>query len=48
MEMFYEMATSGTAMAALVTAGWACMVMAANAIGKAETSVLKETSVKTK
>ncbi len=34
-EMLYEMATSGTAMAALVTAVWACMVMAVNNIEKA-------------
>ncbi len=38
-EMFYEMATSGTAMAALVTAGWACMVMAANAACKTTSKI---------
>lgn len=42
-EMLYEMATSGTAMAALVTAGWACMVMAANALQRTN-SVLAEKS----
>ncbi|MCD8090449.1 MAG: hypothetical protein LUD81_07515 [Clostridiales bacterium] len=45
-EMFYEMATSGTAMAALVTAGWACMVMAVNAAHKTETVISKKTAVR--
>ncbi|MCD8214300.1 MAG: hypothetical protein LUC97_01430 [Clostridiales bacterium] len=44
-EMFYEMATSGTAMAALVTVTWACMVMAVNAAQKKETAFSEETVV---
>ncbi len=45
-EMLFEMATSGTAMAAVVTAVWACGVMAVNAFQKADGELLKETAVK--
>ncbi len=40
-EMVFEMATSGTAMAGLVTAVWACMVMAYNAAEKTALSEKK-------
>ncbi|MCD8214230.1 MAG: hypothetical protein LUC97_01070 [Clostridiales bacterium] len=36
MDMLYEMATSGVAMAGVVTAVWACMVMAVNSAEKPE------------
>ncbi|MCC8013571.1 MAG: hypothetical protein LIO87_00095, partial [Eubacterium sp.] len=45
-EMLFEMATSGTAMAAVVTVFWACGVMAVNALQKADRELLKETAVK--
>ncbi len=38
-EMLYEMAASGSAMAALVTAVWACMVIAVNSSNKADSAV---------
>ncbi|MCD8237840.1 MAG: hypothetical protein LUC92_00655 [Clostridiales bacterium] len=45
-ELLFEMAISGTAMAAVVTVVWACGVMAVNSITKADGGLLEKTAVK--